>query len=114
MKDVVELLMGRGIQHEAINEAVINCYNQVMKLVEIEKQEYMKLIKEPGVNVKGEETRLYRLLKEGPARDVKPVMIHQVIGGSEGESNLKIEKAKGGLFNLGRGCCKQWGRACRR
>ena len=27
VKDVVELLMDRGMQHEAVDEVVINCYN---------------------------------------------------------------------------------------
>ena len=62
------------------------CYEQIIKMLEAEKEEYKKSIREPGLRLKGEEERLFRLLKEGPAKSVKPAMIHEVTERLAGDS----------------------------
>ena len=49
----------------------------------------------------GEEGRLYRLLKEGPAREIMPSMVHRVIEGLAEEGNADVEKLKSEAKELG-------------
>ena len=60
------------------------------KLVEVEKQEYVKMINDPGMRLKGEERELYKLLKSGPVKDVKPAMVKKVVDGFAEGSNEEI------------------------
>ena len=93
-EEVVQLLMENGSQYSIVDEQVIKCYDQILKLVEIEKQEFTKLMKEPGMRLKGDEGKLFRLLKEGPTREIKPAMVHKVIERLTENTNSDVEKLK--------------------
>ena len=57
----------------------------------MEKQEYMKLIKEPWMRLKGDEGLLFKLIKEGSGKDIKPGIINKVIGRLSDPSHVRIE-----------------------
>ena len=54
----------------------------------------MQSMKEPWTRLKGDERILFRLIKEGPAKDIKPAMVSKVIEGLAIESSREIEKFK--------------------
>ena len=73
---------------------LINYYDRIIKFVEMEKQECWKSMKEPWARLKGDERMLFRLLKKGPAKDIKPEMVSKVIEGLATESSGEVEKLR--------------------
>ena len=73
---------------------MIKCYDQIIKMVEIEKLEFMERRSSSEIRLKGDEGRLFKLLKEGPSREMKPAMIYQVMKGLTNQSNEYTDKLK--------------------
>ena len=100
---VVQKMVQKGLKYSTVDEEVIKCYDQMTKLVEMEKQEYIKIIKEPGTRLMGEERRLYRLLKEGPAKEIMPAMVHGVVEGlAQKKENADVEKLRSEVVEMER------------
>ena len=53
--ELVQMLMEKRTQYSMIDDEVIKCYDQIIKMLETDKEEYKKSIKEPGLRLKGEE-----------------------------------------------------------
>ena len=80
---------------------LINYYDRIIKFVEMEKQECMQSMKEPWTRLKGDERMLFRLIKEGPAKDIKPAMVSKVIDGLAIESSREMEMLKSEVIEVG-------------
>ena len=102
VQDIIESMIEKGLQYRVLDEQLISCYDRIIKLVEMEKQECIKLMKEPWMRLKGEEGMLFRLIKEGPAKSIKPAMVSKVIEGLAVESSGEIEKFKGEAVKIGK------------
>ena len=61
-------------------------------MAEIQKLDLMKMIEEPGLSLREGPGQLYRLLKEGPAKDVISKMVFRVIGSLDNRSNEEMEQ----------------------
>lgn len=97
--EVIHMLTLKGLDYSSVGEEIIKCYDQILKLVEVEKQEQLKLVREPEVKLKGEEGRLYRLLKEGPIKKVKPEMVKRVM---EELAEDGVEKLRNEVVEIGK------------
>ena len=99
---LVQKMVQKGIKYSTVDEEVIKCFDQMAKLVEMGRQEYVEMIKDPGTRLRGEEGRLYRLLKGGPARDVMPAMVNRVIEGLAQKGNADVEKQRSEVVEMGK------------
>lgn len=53
--ELVQMLLEKGTQCSVIDDEVMKFYEQIIKMLETEKGEYKKSIKEPGLRLKGGE-----------------------------------------------------------
>ena len=102
IQEITKSMIEKGLQFQALDEMLISFYDHIIKVVEMEKQECWKSMKEPWARLKGDEGMLFRLLKEGPAKDIKPAMVSKVIEGLAIESSGEMEKLKSEVIEVGK------------
>lgn len=101
VEDVVQMLITEGKRYEESIKKAVSICEDISKMMEIKKLDFMKMVEEPGLSLRGVQGRLYRLLKEGQAKEVMPEMVFGVIEDLTNQSNEEMERLKAEVARMG-------------
>ena len=76
-------LLNQKEYYKKIDNEVIKFYDEIIKAAIIDKEEYLTMMNNAELRMKGDQKKFYELLIKGPSKDILPELVNSAMNNLE-------------------------------